>query len=359
MINPSFWRGKRVYLTGHTGFKGSWLAIWLNKLGAIVKGYSLESPTNPNLYSIANLDELVESEMGDICNLNQLKASIKSFLPDIVIHLAAQSLVRYSYVEPIETFSVNAIGTANLLEACRNCQSIKAIVAITTDKCYENNENGLAFRENEPMGGHDPYSSSKGCAELIISSYRRSFFDLNEIGLASARAGNVIGGGDWADQRLIPDTLRAFEKNEPVVIRNPNSIRPWQHVLEPLNGYLMLAERIFENPMKFSEAWNFGPEQEGDREVSWILNKMIEEWERQSWTSFNEENKLHEASYLKLDISKAKKLLGWKPIWSLEYSITRIVNWHKAWLNGENMLIHCEDEIEHFMSTNINYEKRR
>jgi len=274
-----------------------------------------------------------------------------------VIHLAAQSLVRYSYIEPIETFGVNALGTANLLEACRNCQSIKAIVAITTDKCYENNDQGLAFRESEPMGGYDPYSSSKGCAELIISSYRRSFFDLNEVGLASARAGNVIGGGDWADQRLVPDTLRAFEKNEPVVIRNPNSIRPWQHVLEPLNGYLILVERLFENPMNFSEAWNFGPEQEGDREVSWILNKIVEEWDGQSWTFVDERNKFHEANYLKLDISKAKELLGWKPIWSLEYSIKRIVKWHKAWLNGENMLIHCEDEIEHYMNTITNYEK--
>ena len=244
MIDRAFWKGRKVFITGHTGFKGSWLCMWLHELGAQVKGYSLEPPTNPSLFNEANVDSLVDSEIGDVRDFEKLTKSIHVFQPEILIHMAAQPLVRYSYDAPIETYSVNVLGTAHALEAAKNCKSIKSVVSVTTDKCYENKEWLWAYRENEPMGGHDPYSSSKGCAELVTASYRKSFYEERNIGLATARAGNVIGGGDWALDRLVPDILRAFEKNQPVVIRSPNAIRPWQHVLEPLGGYLKLASFI-------------------------------------------------------------------------------------------------------------------
>jgi len=259
-VDPSFWKGKKVYLTGHTGFKGSWLSLWLQSMGAVVKGYSLEPNTKPNLFTEANVEENMNSEFGDIRDLNQISKSMLDFNPDILIHMAAQPLVRLSYQEPVDTYTTNVIGTVNVLEAARGCPNLKAIVSVTTDKCYENNEWDWGYRENEPMGGHDPYSSSKGCAELVTSAYRRSFFNAeNSASLASARAGNVIGGGDWADDRLIPDILKAFEKSKPVVIRNPISTRPWQHVLEPLSGYLVLAQELFENGKEYAEGWNFGP----------------------------------------------------------------------------------------------------
>ena len=247
-VDASFWKGKKVYLTGHTGFKGSWLSLWLQNMGALVKGYSLDVNTKPALFTQANVAAEMESEIGDIRNLEQLTESMVSFSPDILIHMAAQPLVRLSYQEPVDTYTTNVIGTVNVLEAARKCSNLKAIVSVTTDKCYENKEWEWGYRENEPMGGHDPYSSSKGCAELVTSAYRRSFFSSEDTAsLASARAGNVIGGGDWAEDRLIPDILRAFEKSEPVVIRNPLSTRPWQHVLEPLSGYLVLAQELFLN----------------------------------------------------------------------------------------------------------------
>ncbi|PIX78933.1 MAG: CDP-glucose 4,6-dehydratase, partial [Piscirickettsiaceae bacterium CG_4_10_14_3_um_filter_44_349] len=245
MVNPNFWQEKKVFLTGHTGFKGSWLSLWLAEMGATVKGYALTPPTNPSLFEEAKVAEKIDSEIGDIRDFETLKASVVSFSPDILIHMAAQPLVRLSYKEPLETYDTNVMGTAKVLEAARSCENLKAIVSVTTDKCYENKEWVWGYREDEPMGGYDPYSSSKGCAELVTSAYRRSFMLEKGIGLASARAGNVIGGGDWAEDRLIPDILRAFEKDQTVIVRNPASTRPWQHVLEPLSGYLVLAQALY------------------------------------------------------------------------------------------------------------------
>ena len=259
MIDNDFWFGKRVFLTGHTGFKGSWLSLWLNHLGCYVQGYSLNPPSSPSLFNIAKVDKIVDSQIGDIRNQELLHKSMVSFNPDILIHMAAQPLVRYSYDEPVETFEVNVLGTAKVLEVARDCLNLKAIINITTDKCYENVGYDISYKESDPMGGFDPYSSSKGCAELVASSYRRSFLNDLGIGIASVRAGNVIGGGDWAADRLIPDILKSFEKNEAVVVRNPNATRPWQHVLEPLSGYLMLAQNLYNNPKEYSEGWNFGP----------------------------------------------------------------------------------------------------
>lgn len=348
MLTPEFWMNKRVYMTGHTGFKGSWLSIWLKELGANVKGYALNPPTQPSLYKEANVDELVESEIGDICNYEQLNISMSEFNPDILIHMAAQPLVRHSYREPIETYDTNVLGTVKVLEAARHCQNLKAIICITTDKCYENREWAWGYRENEPMGGFDPYSSSKGCAELVISAYRRSFIQEKNIGLASVRAGNVIGGGDWAEDRLIPDILRAFENGDTVFIRNPGSIRPWQHVLEPLSGYLLLAEKLYVSPCDYAEGWNFGPKDSDARHVEWILESIISSWPGSSWTLDQAETP-HEARYLKLDISKAADRLQWKPIWQLKDALNRIVGWHKAWLNKENMQNFCKEEIKDYM----------
>lgn len=348
MVNKNFWKGKRVYLTGHTGFKGSWLSLWLSEMGAVVKGYALSPPSTPNLFEVARISEKIESEIGDIRNFDKLKASMVQFNPDLLIHMAAQPLVRLSYKEPIETFDTNVMGTVKVLQAARNCSNLKSVISVTTDKCYENKEWEWGYRENEPMGGHDPYSSSKGCAELVTSAYRRSFLNEQGIGLASARAGNVIGGGDWADDRLIPDILRAFEKNRPVVIRNPLSTRPWQHVMEPLSGYLTLAEALYNNPSKYAEAWNFGPSDEDAKPVGWILNNMTEKWKGASWELDSQSNP-HEAEYLKLDISKAKMRLNWQPSWNLETTLDNIVNWHKNWLNKADMQNITISEINKFM----------
>lgn len=348
MVNPAFWQGKRVFLTGHTGFKGSWLALWLQHMGAVVKGYALTPPTTPSLFDVAHVSDGMQSEIGDIRNFEQLNASMTSFNPDILIHMAAQPLVRLSYREPLETYDINVMGTAKVLEAARSCANLKAIVSVTTDKCYENKEWVWGYREDEPMGGYDPYSSSKGCAELVTSAYRRSFLAEQGVGLASARAGNVIGGGDWAEDRLIPDILRAFEQNQPVVIRNPASTRPWQHVLEPLSGYLVLAQALYEQPTAFAEGWNFGPFDEDAQPVSWILDKMVAKWQGASW-QLDENAHPHEAGYLKLDISKAKARLHWQPTWRLEQTLNRIVDWHQVWLAGADMHKRCLAEITEYM----------
>jgi len=316
-------------------------------MGAIVKGYALTPPTTPSLFDVANVGDAMQSEIGDIRNLEQLKASMITFNPDILIHMAAQPLVRLSYREPLETYDINVMGTAKVLEAARSCPNLKAIVSVTTDKCYENKEWVWGYREDEPMGGYDPYSSSKGCAELVTSAYRRSFLAEQGIGLASARAGNVIGGGDWAEDRLIPDILRAFEQNKPVIIRNPASTRPWQHVLEPLSGYLVLAQALYENPTHYAEGWNFGPKDEDAQPVSWILDKMVNQWKGATW-QLDTDAQPHEAGYLKLDISKAKARLHWQPTWTLETTLDNIVQWHKAWLAGNNMQLHCLTEITRF-----------
>jgi CDP-glucose 4,6-dehydratase len=347
MIDSDFWQGKRVFLTGHTGFKGSWLALWLHSLGAEVKGYALSPPTNPSLFNEARIDSIIDSQIADIRDQDTLHESMTEFNPDILIHMAAQPLVRYSYVAPIETYEVNVIGTAKVLEVARNCPNLKAIVNITTDKCYENDGRVEGYKENDPMGGYDPYSSSKGCAELVTSSYRRSFLQDQGVGIASVRAGNVIGGGDWADDRLIPDILRSFEKNKPVVIRNPKATRPWQHVLEPLSGYLILVQNLYKDQKLYAEGWNFGPNEKDVKPVDWILDKMISKWPDSSW-ELDGNTSPHEADFLKLDISKAKSQLGWNPVWKLSHTLEKIVNWHQAWLNKEDIQAICFAEIEEY-----------
>ena len=348
MVDQAFWNGKRVFLTGHTGFKGSWLSLWLHSLGTTVKGYSLEPTTSPSLFKEANVEGVIFSQIGDIRDQDILHESMTSFNPDILIHMAAQPLVRYSYDEPIETYDVNVIGTAKVLEVARSCANLKAIINITTDKCYENDNRSQGYKESDPMGGHDPYSSSKGCAELVASSYRRSFLKDQGIGLASVRAGNVIGGGDWADDRLIPDILRSFEKSKPVVIRNPKATRPWQHVLEPLSGYLILAQKLYEDQKEYAVGWNFGPNEQDVKPVDWILDKMISKWPNSSW-ELDASSNPHEAGFLKLDISKAKSQLGWQPVWELSRTLDKIIAWHRSWLSQEDMQAASLAEIEEYM----------
>ena len=350
-VDTVFWKNKKVYITGHTGFKGSWLSIWLLNMGAKVKGYSLPVDTKPALFEEANLANEMESEIGDIRDLEQLTDSIQNFNPDILIHMAAQPLVRLSYKEPVETYTTNVIGTVNVLEAARKCSNLKAIVSVTTDKCYENKEWEWGYRENEAMGGHDPYSSSKGCAELVTSAYRRSFFNSkNTASLASARAGNVIGGGDWSEDRLIPDILKAFKKSDPVVIRNPLATRPWQHVLEPLSGYLVLAQELYLNGDEFAEGWNFGPKDEDCKPVSWILDEMVKNWGSNASWCLDKNNNPHEAGFLKLDCSKASIRLKWNPKWSLQLTLKSIVDWYKLYIEGGDVKKQCLKEIETYIN---------
>ena len=348
MIDQGFWQGKRVFLTGHTGFNGSWISLWLVLLGAKVKGYALSPPTSPSLFNEAKVDSVIDSQIGDIRDQDALYESMTEFNPDILIHMAAQPLVRYSYDAPIETYEVNVIGTAKVLEVARSCPNLKSIVNITTDKCYENDGRSEGYMEDDPMGGYDPYSSSKGCAELVASAYRRSFLQNQGVGLASVRAGNVIGGGDWANDRLIPDILLSFERGESVVIRNPKATRPWQHVLEPLSGYLILAQKLYENQETYAEGWNFGPKEDDVKAVDWILNKMISKWPNSSW-ELDVTCNPHEAKFLKLDISKAKSKLDWEPVWELTHTLEKIVAWHRAWLNQEDMQAVSFTEIKEYM----------
>lgn len=356
MIDKNFWCGKRIFITGHTGFKGSWMSLWLQNMGAIVHGYSLPAPTNPSLFDVAKVAENMESEYGDIRDYSHLFQSISSFKPDIIFHMAAQPLVRLSYSEPVETYSTNVMGTVHLLEAVRHVSGIKAVVNITSDKCYDNKEWVWGYRENEPMGGYDPYSNSKGCAELVTSAYRNSYFNPNDYGkhgvaVATVRAGNVIGGGDWALDRVIPDILKAFEQSKPVVIRNPHAIRPWQHVLEPLSGYLLLAQYLYANGADYAEAWNFGPNESDSTPVQQIVEQMVFLWgEGASWALDGKDHP-HEANYLKLDCSKATMRLKWHPRWDLNTTLNRIVKWHKAWLNQSDMHDYCVHEINNYMST--------
>lgn len=348
-VNPSFWNGKKVFLTGHTGFKGSWLSLWLQSMGTVVKGYSLAPPTNPSLFVVAGVAASMESQIGDIRDLESLKESMLGFNPDILIHMAAQPLVRLSYIEPVDTYTTNVIGTVNVLEVARSCPNLKAIVSVTTDKCYENKEWAWGYRENEPMGGHDPYSSSKGCAELVSSAYRNSFFSTKDsAALATARAGNVIGGGDWADDRLIPDILKAFENSKSVVVRNPLSTRPWQHVLEPLSGYLVLAEHLYQYGQEYAEAWNFGPKEEDCKPVNWILDQMVATWGEGAAWKLDQNNNPHEAGFLKLDCSKAALKLHWHPKWNLEHTLNLIVHWHQDWRAGKNINETCLQEIANY-----------
>jgi CDP-glucose 4,6-dehydratase len=341
-MNSLFWKGKKVLVTGHTGFKGSWLSLWLQSLGADVSGLALKPPTNPSLFEVAKVGERMRSHIGDIRDFEFVRNVLREEKPDMVFHLAAQSLVRYSYDNPIETYSTNVMGSVNLFEAIRQIDSVRAIVNITSDKCYENREWVWGYRENDPMGGYDPYSSSKGCAELVASAYRNSFFNPSDhakhgVALSSVRAGNVIGGGDWAQNRLLPDILGAIASGQKVMIRNPLAIRPWQHVLEPLAGYLLLAEKMWTSGQKFSEGWNFGPNDNDAKPVEWIVKKMTDQWgEGAAWELDNREHP-HEAHYLKLDCSKANSLLGWYPRWNIEEALRQIIVWHRAYLAGEDM----------------------
>lgn len=339
-MTPDFWRGRRVFLTGHTGFKGSWLSLWLQSLSAELTGYALKPPTNPSLFEEARVAQGMTSIEGDIRDLELFSRAMQAARPEIVIHMAAQPLVRHSYVAPVETYSTNVMGTVHLLEAVRHCPSVRTVVNITTDKCYENKEWVWSYRENEPMGGYDPYSSSKGCAELVSAAYRSSFFNpvdyaKHGVALATARAGNVIGGGDWSQDRLLPDILAAFARGEAVRIRNPDATRPWQHVLEPLHGYLTLVERLTEDGgVTFAEGWNFGPNDEDARPVSWIVNEMAKRWGAGAHWTVDGGKHPHEANYLKLDISKARAKLCWQPALTLIESLDLIVDWAKAYAAG-------------------------
>ncbi len=341
-MNPSFWHGRRVFLTGHTGFKGSWLSLWLEQLGASVTGFSLEPPTSTNLFDLARVADGMRSIYGDVCNLAKLSTALAEARPEIVIHMAAQSLVRQSYAQPVETYATNVMGTVHLLEAVRHTSGIKSVVIVTTDKCYENQEWAWGYRENEPMGGRDPYSNSKGCTELVSAAYRASFFNAADysnhgVAIATARAGNVIGGGDWAKDRLIPDILAAFEKDQPAVIRNPQATRPWQHVLEPLRGYLTLAERLHDDGMAFAEGWNFGPSAEDAKPVEWIATRLAQKWSAAASWELTGGTHPHEAHYLKLDISKAAHRLPWKPRINLEQGLDLIVDWALQKKQGADM----------------------
>lgn len=355
-MNSVFWNGKRVLLTGHTGFKGSWLSLWLQSMGAQVVGYALAPPTDPSLFEVADLSKGMTSIIGDIRDLEHLRTVFSEHRPEIVFHMAAQPLVRYSYAEPVETYSTNVMGTVNLLEAVRSTSSVKAVVNVTSDKCYENREWVWGYRENEAMGGYDPYSNSKGCSELITAAYRNSYFNPERykdhgVAVATARAGNVIGGGDWAVDRLIPDIMHAIMQGEPVNIRNPHSIRPWQHVLEPLSGYLLLAQKLYEEGADFAEGWNFGPNDTDAKPVQWVVESLTRAWgEGASWKLDGMEHP-HEAHYLKLDCSKAKSLLNWAPRWTLEQTVQQICIWHKAFQVGADMQALCLHQINQYEAT--------
>jgi CDP-glucose 4,6-dehydratase len=352
-MKSDFWKGRRVFLTGHTGFKGSWLALWLQALGADVTGYALAPDTDESLFKVASVGDGMRSVIADLRDLSALVREVKAAAPEVVIHMAAQALVRESYLAPLDTYAVNVMGTAHVLEAVRATPDVKAVVCVTTDKCYENREWHWGYREVDPLGGYDPYSSSKACAELVTSAYRSSYFNPVDYGrhgvaVATARAGNVIGGGDWARDRLIPDILSALVRGEPVRVRNPGAIRPWQHVLEPLSGYLRLAECLASGDgAAFAEPWNFGPADDDVRPVSWIVERMIEQWGGGSSWIQDEQPQPHEATYLRLDCSKARARLGWAPHWNLSRSLSAITDWHRAYLGGADMrlttLAHLDD----------------
>lgn len=343
------WRGRRVLITGHTGFKGSWLSLWLHNLGASITGLALAPPTQPNLFEKARIGELIENIGADVRDLGAVQKVMDATAPEVVFHLAAQPLVRLSYEQPVETYATNVMGTVHVLEAARRVGTVKAFVCITTDKCYENREWVWPYRETDPMGGYDPYSSSKGCAELIVSAYRRSYFQAESaLELASVRAGNVIGGGDYAQDRLIPDLVRAFELGETPQIRSPHAVRPWQHVLEALGGYLMIAERLLSKTPGFADAWNFGPSADDARPVSWIVNQLSKGWGNNSETLPWTGSVPHEAGLLQLDISKARAQLGWRPALPLGEALDWIVEWHKAVGSGADPRVITMQQIESY-----------
>ena len=327
-LNQKFWKDKKVLITGHTGFKGAWLTLWLNQLGANVYGYSLEPVSSPNLFNILKLENKIDSYIGDIRNYAYFKEKISQIKPEILIHMAAQPLVRESYLNPINTYETNIMGTVNVLDICRNISSIKSILIITSDKCYDNIESTHSYIETDSLGGYDPYSSSKGCADIITSAYYKSFYSTTGVGVAIARAGNVIGGGDWSKDRILPDAMKAFSSNKNLVIRNPQSIRPWQFVLDPLYGYLLLIENIFKSAKKYSEPWNFGPKEETAKSVEYICNKLVSFWEKNASWSSQSDNKLHEANLLLLNSNKSKKNLKWESKYDLNHTLKQTVVWY-------------------------------
>ena len=356
-MHSAFWKNKRVFITGHTGFKGSWLCVWLHSLGAQVTGYALDPPTDPSLYELCNIGKLTTSIIADVRDGQTLIKAMQAAQPEIVIHMAAQPLVRDSYKIPVETYAINVMGTVNLFEAVRQCTTVRAVINVTTDKCYENREWVWGYRENEPLGGFDPYSNSKACSELVTASYRSSYFNPqryaeHRVAIASARAGNVIGGGDWATDRLVPDMVRAILSGKSVKIRNPHAIRPWQHVLEPLSGYLMLARKLYEDGGSFSEAWNFGPDDSDAKPVERLARIFCDKWGNGALYEIEKGDHLHEANYLKLDCSKSKARLGWQPRWSLDKALSSIIEWTRAYKNGNTIREICLKQIEEYNPKN-------
>lgn len=346
-----FWKDKKVFITGHTGFKGSWLTMWLHSLGAKVYGYSLNPTSSPSLYELAGVKNLTENTyIEDIKDLSRLKKSLEEVQPEIILHLAAQALVIEGYENPVDTYMTNVMGTVHVLEAARNVSSVKAIVNVTTDKCYENREWVWSYRENDRLGGFDPYSNSKACSELVTSAYINSFYPISEyknhgVAIATARAGNVIGGGDWANNRLIPDIVNAIINKEELHLRNPNAVRPWQHVLEPLSGYLRLAENLYTQGIEYSGAWNFGPDEKDCKDVKWIVTKLIKCWGSSTSVKEYSNSDYHEANLLKLDCSKARERLHWEPQWDLENALQAIVDWNQSFMKEEVALDCCLQQI--------------
>ncbi|MFH1362101.1 MAG: CDP-glucose 4,6-dehydratase [bacterium] len=344
-MDKKFWQNKRVFITGHTGFKGSWLCMWLSLLGAKVTGYALKPPTKPSLFELCRVEKLIKSVIGDVRDIKKLKKVLQAARPELVIHMAAQPIVRDSYKVPVETYSTNVMGTVNLLEAARACSSVKAILNVTTDKVYENVNKKQGYKEIEALGGYDPYSSSKACSELISTAYRSSYL----MNIATARAGNVIGGGDWAVDRLIPDFVRAVMNGKKIKLRYPKATRPWQHVLEPLRGYLLLTEKLYKQPTKYAQAWNFAPNKNDCRPVEWLVKRLCVVWGKGAGYSVNKGKHLHEASFLMLDSTKARKDLGWKPKWGLSKAIEKIVEWTRAYQKKADLRKICFEQIEEYM----------
>jgi len=347
----SFWKGKSVFLTGHTGFKGGWLSLWLHALGARVTGYSLASPSEPNLFQLAGIERIVSSVIGDIRDGEHVKQVLTAAKPEIVIHMAAQPLVRESYVLPVETYAINVMGTINVLEAIRQCPQVRVVINVTTDKCYDNHELGHSFREDDPLGGYDPYSSSKACSELVTTAWRSSYFNPEEyarhrVAIATARAGNVIGGGDWARDRLIPDCINALLENRPIRIRSPHAIRPWQHVMEPLSGYLLLARRLYEQGCDYGGGWNFGSDSDDAWPVERIVRRLCDKWGNSARYVIDPGNHPHEAGYLMLDITKARTRLGWQPHWDLEQALDATLDWVQGYKAGCDLAEICRSQID-------------
>jgi CDP-glucose 4,6-dehydratase len=361
MVDFNFWRNKKVFITGHTGFKGSWLCLWLHSMGAKVTGYSMKPPTDPSLFELCNIDEIVSSYVADVRNKEQMIRALLDSTPDIVVHMAAQPLVRESYKNPVETFEINIMGTVNVLEAVRNAVKegvpIQAVLNVTTDKCYHNFEWSWGYRESDRLGGHDPYSNSKACSELITDSYRNAFFnsknyETHGVALATARAGNVIGGGDWATDRLIPDCIRSILMGDIVKIRFPKALRPWQHVLEPLHGYLLLLQKLAEEGPEFAEAWNFGPNENDIRTVEGLVKQYCEKWGRNATYEIeHNQNNPVEASILKLDCSKAKYRLGWSPVWDLDTAVDKIIEWTRAYKEKQDPREICLKQIAEYVKS--------